>query len=162
MLIKVLYDTRNNEIIRYQPEPFGLIGAVPSFEELCNSARISEEEKKYMDICTINNDTLLTTVKEHRIINGKIIIKPTVNISIDKQQINLPDPTFTISLEITNSIESDSFSSVQMSINDIEFTIEITNNIGSKVVELVEADDYNIKCIDNRFISQSVGVVVVE
>ncbi len=160
---KILYDTRNNEIMRCQPEPKGSAG-MPSFNGLCKSARIPEGQKEYMETCIIEKDMLTNqAIKELRIIDGETIEKPKLEITIDKQEVVLSDnPEFVVTADISNTIESDDFTSVDMLINDVSFSIDITDNTGSKTIELSEADDYIIVYNDDRFISQLVEVVAVE
>lgn len=160
---KILYDIRNNQIMRCQPEPHGSAG-MPSFDGLCKSARISEDNKQYMETCITERDILTNqAIKEFRIIDNEAIEKPKLEITTDKQEIVLSvDPTFVVTVNITNTIESDDFSSVDMLINDVSFSIDITDNTGSKTIELSEADTYIIACDDDRFVFQPVEVVAVE
>jgi hypothetical protein len=58
----ILYDNRDNEIKRCQTEPHGSAG-MPSFEGLCKSARIPEDEKEYMDTCIIDSNMLTNQAK---------------------------------------------------------------------------------------------------
>ena len=163
MKSKILYDTQNNSIMRCQPEPKGSAG-IPSFGGLCKSARIPEDNKQYMDTCIIDNEVLTNqAINELRILNNEAVNKPRINITTDKTEVILSDnPQFAITVEIIETIETDSFSTVQMAVNDVNFLINITDNIGSKTIELSEADAYTISCIDDRFFSQSAEVVVVE
>ena len=160
---KILYDTRNNKIMRCQPEPYGS-ASLPSFRGLCISARIPEIKKQYMKTIIIGGEMLTSqAIKQLRIMNNEAINKSKVNITTDKTEVILSDnPQFTIIVGITETIETDSFIDTQMSINDVEFLINITDNAGSKTIELSEADAYKISCIDDRFISQQVEVIAIE
>lgn len=159
---KILYDTRTNEIKRCQPKPYGS-ASLPSFDGLCKSAMIPNVEKEYMDTCIIMGEYLTYQAKKQfRIVEGELFKKPSITITTNKQQINLINPTFAINVEIINTIETDNFNSIQMSINDVEFTIDVTDNIGNKTIELAEVDTYVISCIDDRFISRPVEVVAIE
>ena len=160
---KILYNMETNEILRCQRKPFGSAG-MPSFKAICMSASVPENLKSKLDTCVINERISTKEAKTKlRIVNGEAINKPKVNITTDKQEVSISDnPQFNIDIQITNQINTDSFSTVQMSINDVEFTINITDNIGTKTIELSEADAYKISCIDDRFISQQVEVIAVE
>jgi hypothetical protein len=163
MASKILYDTRDNEIKRCQPEPHGSAG-MPSFEGLCKSARISENDKQYMETCITERDILTNqAIEELRIIENETIKKPKVEISANKQEVVLSNnPEFTVTVNIYDTINNDNFSSVDILINDVSFSIDITDNSGDKVIELSEADTYIIACDDDRFVSQVVEVVAVE
>jgi len=160
---KILYDTRDNEIKRVQPRPKG-VASLPSFEGLCKSARIPENEKEYMETYIIDRNILTNQAKyELRIVEDEAILKPKVEISANKQEVALSDnPEFTITVNISNTIDSDNFSSVDMLINDVSFGVDITDNSGDKIIELSEADTYIIAYDDDRFISETVEVVAVE
>jgi hypothetical protein len=160
---KILYDTRDNSIKRCQPEPHGSAG-LPSFKGLCKSARIPEDEKQYMETYIVSNPILTNqAIRELRINNGEAILKPLVELSIDKTEVDIStNEIFTLTVNITDTIDSDNFSSVDMLINDVSFSINLTDNLGDKVIELSEADIYIIACNDNRFVSQTVEVVAVE
>lgn len=68
MSSKILYDKRNNQILRCQQVPFGSAG-LPSKEGLCRSARIPEDEKQHMDTVIINDNMLTNQAqREYRIV----------------------------------------------------------------------------------------------
>jgi hypothetical protein len=162
MASKILYDTRDNEIMRCQPKPHGS-AELPDFKGLCKSARISENDKQYMETCITERDILTNqAIEELRIIENEAIKKPKVEISANKQEVVLSNnPEFTVTVNIYDTINNDNFSSVDMLINDVSFSINITDNSGDKVIELSETDTYTIACDDDRFVSQPVEVVAV-
>lgn len=164
MSSKILYDTRNNLILRCQPKPKGS-AKLPSLDALCKSARVTEDDKQYMDTIVIDGDYLTRQAREQlRIvkIDGKIAVKnkPKVNLSVNYSEI-FAGETIKLSIEITEVLEIDNFEIVKMKINDIEFTVPIENNQGVKEIELQEPDVYKISCTDHRFISQLVEVEVI-
>lgn len=193
---RILFDTRDMSIVRCQPEPYGSAG-LPSFEGLCRSARIPEDEKQYYDTCIIEGEWLTYQAqRELRIIMEeqqveeeyqvektdpetgethmttetkivtkilpKAIYKPKVELKIDKQQVILAtNPKFTINLTITDTIESDNYTSVNILLDDVPIIVNITDNHGSSIIELTEPDVYTISCNDDRFRSQPVQVEVI-
>lgn len=164
MSSRILYDTRDNSILRCNAKPKGSAG-LPSFEALCKSARVTEDDKQYMNSTIIDGDYLTKQAREQlRIIkiDGKIAVKnkPRINLSVNYNTI-FAGETIKLIAEITEQLESDNFQSVKMKINDIDFKINIKNNQGSKEIELQEPDTYKIDCIDHRFINQPVEVEVV-
>ena len=60
---KILYDTRTLEILKCQPKPHGL--ALPSFNGLCKSARVPEEEKKYMAEIVVEEEYLTSIARQY-------------------------------------------------------------------------------------------------
>ena len=63
MSSRILYDTRDNKILRCQPKPKG-VATLPSFDALCRSARLSEDDKGYADTIVIDGDYLTHTMKD--------------------------------------------------------------------------------------------------
>lgn len=155
----ILYDGRNNEIKRCQMQPFGS-APLPTFESLCRSARIAEEDKQHMLTCQIE-DMMLTAdaQKDLRIVDGEVFLKPKLNISTDKTIIDLAiNPTFTISVTLTDLLETDSFIAVELFINDALITIPIINNTGQQEIELSEPGIYFISCNDSRVRANKIEV----
>lgn len=162
MSSKILYDIRDNKIKRSQVKPQGSAG-LPSLKSLCKSARIPLDEIEFMNTCIIDEEYLTYNAqKELRIVDGKAIKKPKVVISTDRDEISLStNPQFIINVELLNTVESDSFNLINMSINDAEFQINLADNTGSISVELSEIDTYVISCIEDRFTSTSVEVKAI-
>jgi len=59
---KILYDTRTLEILVCQPKPRGI--GLPSFNGLCKSARIPENQKQFMAELRIDEDMLTREAKK--------------------------------------------------------------------------------------------------
>jgi hypothetical protein len=159
MLSKILYDTRDNLIKRCQPEPKGSAN-LPSFKGLCRSARIPEDEKEYMKTCLIEGELLTNEVQsKYRINNSEAILKPKVNLFINKTQVDISAAeTFTLSINITDTLTNEIFSSVDITIEDAVITIDLSNNVGSQEIELSEVGKYMITCNEDRFRSNSIEV----
>ena len=96
MASKILYDTRTLEILKCQPKPFGL--GLPSFEGLCRSARIPEDEIEFMGEITIKESYLTSDAKKFLKLvkvgdNVEVVRKTTeelnslVELEFQKQQI---------------------------------------------------------------------------
>lgn len=60
---KILYDIRTLEILKCQPKPFGL--GLPSFEGLCRSARIPEDEIEFMGTIVIDEEYLTSDAQKY-------------------------------------------------------------------------------------------------
>ena len=160
MASKILYDIRDNSIIRCQAEPKGS-ARMPSIEGLCRSARVPDNELEYMESIIIEENMLTQKAKKQlRIIGNEVFEKPKCEIDLSSSQITAGS-IVTADIEITNTLESDVFSEVNMQINDVDFIVSIIDNEGSKNIELTEADTYKISCVDDRFISQPANVEVV-
>jgi len=164
MSSKILYDTRDNSILRCQAEPRGS-AKLPSFEALCKSARVVEDDKQYMDTIVVSGDYLTWQAQERlRVVelDGEIQVKekPKVNITLNKIEIK-SNEEFTITINIQNTLSIDNFTQVDMSINDVSFTIDIDDSQGRKDIQIEEKDTYTISCNDNRFISQPIQVEVI-
>jgi hypothetical protein len=160
MASKILYDIRDNSIIRCQAEPKGSAG-LPSIGALYKSARVAEDDKQYMDSIVIDGDYLTKQAQEQfRIVNDEVKFKPKTNLSLNYNEI-FAGETIILTVEITKVLDSDNFTSINMLINDLSFAIDIVDNIGTKEIQLDEADNYIIKCNDERFLSQLVKVEVV-
>jgi|GEM_PF-6716612 len=107
-----------------------------------------------------NQNLLITDNKKikintHYVKNNTPKLKKQLNLSVNSKRINAGSI-----LELT--LESEiADTEIKMKINDIEFTVTIKNNQGSKEIELQEPDIYQISCIDHRFINQPVTVEVV-
>jgi len=107
------------------------------------------------------NQNLLITDNEkiktntHYIENNAPVLKKDLNLRVNSKKINAGS---TIKLTLESEIPN---TEIKMKINDIEFTVIIENNQGSKEIELQEPDIYQISCIDHRLISQPVRVEVV-
>lgn len=163
---KILYDLRDNSILRCQPEPKGSAG-LPSFNGLCKSARVSESQKENLDTIIISGDYLTHIVQDNfRVveIGNKIQVKkkPKVVITPSTNKLELSaNNILTIDINIQDTIIIDNITNIDMKINDVSFTIDITDNIGSKEIELNEVDTYKIHCTENRLISKPVIVEVV-
>lgn len=159
---RILYNKETLEIIRCQRKPFGSAG-MPSFEAICMSALIPEDEKELMGTCIINERiSTKEAIERLRIVNGEIIHKPKLEITVDKQQVDISiESVFSITIDITETIESDNFSIVSMLINDVNFDIIVNNNTGTQSIELSDAGLYVITCSDNRFRSQPIQLEVV-
>lgn len=163
---KILYDTRDNSILRCQPEPKGS-ATLPSFETLCKSARVSESQKENLDTIVISGDYLTNHVQDKfRVveIDNKIEVrkKPKVTITPSTNKLKLSaNNILTIDINIQDTIAIDNVTNIDMKINDVKFSIDITDNIGSKEIELNEVDTYKIHCTENRLISKPVIVEVV-
>lgn len=163
---RILYDTRDNSILRCQAEPTGSAG-LPSIEALYKSARVSEGNKEYMDSITIDGNYLTWQAQERlRIVelDGELLVKEKPTLDINPSTLELDTSVsniLTLNLEITNILSIDNITVVNMHINDVDFTVSVENNIGSKEIELVKLDTYIISCSDDRFISQPVTVEVV-
>ena len=166
MSSRILYDTRDNSILRCQPEPKGS-ASLPSFDALCKSARVLESEKENADTITIEGDYLTHQVQnKFRVVELddeiKVKEKPKVVIEPSTTELNTSDTNIlTINLNIQSTLSIDDISSVNMKINDVNFTIDITNNEGSKEIELNELDTYEIACTEDKLISKSVTVEVI-
>ncbi|MFW6002203.1 MAG: hypothetical protein ACOCQD_02600 [archaeon] len=159
MSSRILHDTRDNSILRCQPEPNGSAG-LPSFKGLCRSARIPEDEKQYMETCIIS-DNMLTkeAVRNLRINNGEAVLKPKVELSVDKTEVDVSEnETFALSVDISDTLEGEAFSEIDISVEDAVITIELENNQGSANIELVDEGVYTIKCEDNNFRTQIIKV----
>lgn len=157
---KILFNKQTNEIIRSQTEPKGSAG-LPSFKALCKSARIPEAKKYNLDTVIIENEYLTNQAKkELRIVNGKAIVKPTVDIILNKYKL-IAGQALILNVDIKNTVKSDNFLEVSLNINGIKFKVDIENNQGSKKIELQEPDEYILSCDDHRFISQPVIAEVV-
>jgi hypothetical protein len=156
---KILFDTRNNNIMRCQPKPHGS-AELPDFKGLCKSARISEDQKQYMSTCLIDKNLLTKEAKrKYRINNNEVILKSKVNISTDKSQVDISAAeTFTLSINITNVLENETLSTVDITIEDAVITIDLSNNVGSQEIELSEVGKYMITCNEDRFRSNSIEV----
>lgn len=155
----ILFDSRDNEIKRCQMQPFGS-APLPTFESLCRSARIAEEDKRHMMTCQIE-DMMLTAdaQKDWRIIDDEAFLKPKLNISIDKTIIDLAiDPTFTISVTLTDLLETDSFTTINILINDAPINIPIVDNTGQQEIELSESGIYSISCQDERLRANQIEI----
>mgnify|MGYP001463702749 CR=1 FL=1 len=59
---KILYDTRTLEILVCQPKPHGV--GLPSFNGLCRTGRVPENEKQYLAELVIEGDYLTATAKK--------------------------------------------------------------------------------------------------
>jgi hypothetical protein len=157
---RILYDTRDNSILRCQAEPKGS-ARMPSIEGLCRSARVPDNELEYMESIIIEENMLTQKAKKQlRIIDNEVFEKPKSEINLSSSQITAGS-IVTADIEITNTLESNVFSEVNMQINDVDFIVPIIDNEGSKNIELTEADTYKISCVDDRFLSQPVKVEVV-
>lgn len=161
MFSKILYDIRTNEILRCQPKPHGS-APPPSFEGLCKSAKISEDEKQYMATTEIEGEKLTNQAQEELMMfNGIAVSKPELIITSDKYKINISnDPTFIITVKIEGKHKPD-ISNVQMLINEISFNMPLVDYQGSKTIE-IEEGTYKIACNDDRFISEAIEVVAIE
>ncbi|MCG8514571.1 MAG: hypothetical protein MI740_10545 [Halanaerobiales bacterium] len=153
----ILYNKNTLEILKCQRKPYGSSG-MPSFKAICMSARIPEDMISELDICTINESLSTKDAKEKlRLINGEPLPKPFLQIKSNKVDVL----KFKIIVEVKNKLESDLFDFVKMSINGVEFSIDLNNGIGNKIIEAEEPDKYIIKCRDDRFFSYPLEVVVV-
>ncbi len=150
---RVLYDTRTNEILRCQPEPFGSAG-MPSFEALCWSARVPDDEREYMATADIEGTALTTEARQrYRIVDGEVEFKPRLTISTDKPTVIIEeDAQLLVSVAITRTIDTDSFIEVDIEIEGLPLTVELTENEGDVLLELTDPGDYQITCSDNRFV----------
>lgn len=163
---KILYNKNTNEILRCQPEPKGS-ATLPSLDALCKSARVAEDEKEYLDTIVISGDYLTHTVQDNfRIVDldNEIQVKkkPTVEINPSTNKLELStNNILTVDINIQDTITIDNITNIDMKINDVKFSIDITDNIGSKEIELNEADTHKIHCTENRLISKPVIVEVV-
>ena len=54
-----------------------------------------------------------------------------------------------------------SFIKIDMSINDVNFTVDVENNKGQKEIEVNEVETYVISCKDSRFSSKPVMIEVM-
>lgn len=157
---KILYDTRDNSILRCQPEPKGS-ATLPSFETLCKSARVSESQKENLDTIIINGDYLTKEAQEKlRVMNNQVALKPKVVIELNKTKITAIGYII-LNIKIHNTFKYDNYTEIKMQINDVEFAVPVENNQGVKEIELQEPNIYKISCIDRRFISQPIEVEVV-
>ena len=166
MASKILYNTKTKEILRCQPKPKGS-AKLPTFEDLCKSARVTEGQKEDLDTIVINGNYLTHTIQDNfRVveIDNKVQVrkKPKVIITPSTNKLELSaNNILTIDINIQDTITIDNITSVDMRINDVNFSIDITDNIGSKEIELNEVDTYEIACTENRLISKPVTVEVV-
>ena len=162
MASKVLYDTRNNQIMRCQPEPRGS-AFMPHFEALCKSARIPENEKEYMETCIINKSILTNeAIKTRRINNDEAILKPLIELSADKIEVDVSaDEIFTLVVNITDTLEDETFTEVNIYVEDAVFTVNLINNQGSINIELTDIGKYWIECKDDGFRSEHLQVEAV-
>ena len=158
----LLYDTRDNSIAYCQTKGYGSC-PFPAHKDILRSARIPENEKDYYGSIKIVERMITPEAKKQlRILENEAIKKPKVELTANKQEIVLSNnPEFTVTVNIYDTINNDNFSSVDMLINDVSFSINITDNSGDKVIELSETDTYTIACDDDRFVSQPVEVVAV-
>ena len=160
MSSRLLYDNRDNQIVHCQMKPIGS-APIPNHGTVCQSARIPDNELEYMESIIIEKNTLTHNAKKQlRIIGNEVFEKPKCEIDLSSSQITAGS-IVTADIEITNTLESDVFSEVNMQINDVDFIVSIIDNEGSKNIELTEADTYKISCVDDRFISQPANVEVV-
>lgn len=160
MSSRILFDKRNNEIIKSQIKPVGS-APKPSFENLCVSAKVPEAKKQYMRTLITDKNILTKTAKEQfRIIDNAIFEKPKCEINLSSSQMTTAS-ILTVNVEIIDALEGEFFSEVKMHINDVSFVIDLANNKGSKNIELTEPDNYQISCVDDRFISRQATVEVV-
>jgi hypothetical protein len=113
-----------------------------------------------MSTCLIDKNLLTKEAKrKYRINNNEVILKPKVNISTDKSQVDISAAeTFTLSINITNILENETFSTVDITIEDAVITINLTNNSGGQEIELSEIGKYIITCNEERFRSNSIEV----
>jgi len=166
MSSRLLYDTRDNSILRCQPEPSGS-AELPSIEALYKSARIAKNDKQYMNSIIINENIITHEAQERlRIVElaGEIQAKEKPKLTIvpnTKELDTAVNNILTLTLEVTNTLSIDNITEVNMNINDVSFSISINNNTGSKDIELTEPDTYIISCSEDRFISQKVKVEVI-
>lgn len=120
-----------------------------------------ENEYTFDETNLTENQNLLITDNEkiktntHYIENNAPVLKKDLNLRVNSKKINAGS---TIKLTLESEIPN---TEIKMKINDIEFTVIIENNQGSKEIELQEPDIYQISCIDHRLISQPVRVEVV-
>jgi len=156
---RLLFDKRNKEILRCQPEPFGSAG-LPSFEALCNSARVPLDEIQYMNTIVINEDILTREAKSNFYLsendNGSIVLieKPEALIVLENEIINISaDNTATIRVYLDNLNSYIDYSYVTLNINGVEFNVKIDINTyeGLKYIKIEEAGEYIISGSDDRF-----------
>jgi|SRR5690554_6574693 len=77
---KILYDIRTLKILACQPKPHGV--SLPSFNALCRSARIPEDQKQFMAEIRIDEDMLTREAKKRL----KIVISEDKAQVIEKSQ----------------------------------------------------------------------------
>jgi hypothetical protein len=164
MASKILYDTRDNSILRCQPEPHGSAG-MPSLGGLLKSARVPDNERDYMDTLVIDKNMLTKHAKGQLRVVGidgttTVKIKPTVKITPSTTELTA-NSVLTIDINIQNILSIDNITSVDMRINDVNFAIDVVDGGGSMDIELQEVDTYTIECVDDRFMSNPVEVEVV-
>ena len=164
MASKILYDIRDNSIIRCQAEPKGSAG-LPSIGALYKSARVAEDDKQYMDSIVIDKNMLTKHAKGQLRVVGidgttTVKIKPTVKITPSTTELTA-NSVLTIDINIQNILSIDNITSVDMRINDVNFAIDVVDGGGSMDIELQEVDTYTIECVDDRFMSNPVEVEVV-
>lgn len=163
MISKVLYDSRNNEIKRVQPQPKGS-APMPSFKGLCKSARIPESDKEYMETLTINEDMLTKYAKRnYRIVNGDFILKPKVEITADKYEQSLSnDDDVKITVNIVDTLENETFNSVDLYVENANITVDLTENTGNKTFTFTHTGIYEVGCMADTFRSDPIEIEVVE
>lgn len=163
---KILFNKDTNKILRCQPKPKGS-ARLPSFDDICQSARIAEGEKENLDTIVVSGNILTHTAQdEYRVVKigdeYKFIKQSKVNINLSDKELDSSKSTeLTIDVEITNTIEQDSLKSIDMLVNDVEFSIDISDNKGSKTIDLQDPDTYTFKCHGDEFISNPQTVEVV-
>jgi hypothetical protein len=145
MASKLLFDTRNNNIMRCQAEPNGS-ASLPSFEGLCRSARIPEDEKQYMDTVMVDEDYLTNQAqKELRIVNNEVIPKRKIALSVNKKIVDTSiSNQFKIIVDIEDIIAADDISFVTIYFEDAQIDISITDKHGEQVIDISETGAYII------------------
>lgn len=160
MSSKILYDTRNNKILKCQRKPFGSAG-MPSFKAVCRSAKVMEDEKQYMDTCVIKERMSTKEAKEKFIIKeGEAVNKPKLDINLNKNNLYISNDD-KLKIKININVEKQNYNNVRFKINDYEFTINIEDT-EEEIIKIKDTGKYTLECVDKRFISNSKEVFVYE
>lgn len=126
---------------------------------------ITEEVEDEYPIETVDENGNPITTTEIKLVEKNIpkaIKKPELLLSVDKTKIDLAiESTITLTVEIINTLEGETFDIVTLMLDDIEFQVTLTDNQGAQQIEFMEPDKYIISCTDDRFISSSVTIEVV-
>lgn len=167
MLSKILYDTRDNSILRCQPEPKGSTG-LPSFEALCKSARVTEDEKEYLDTIVVGGGYLTHTMQDNfRIveIDGEIQVKkkPKVEITSDSYELSLSnDDNANIIVDIVDTLENETFDIIDIYVENATIDIPLTNNTGSEIFTFSSTNTYEVGAALDKFRCNPITIKVVE
>jgi len=98
----------------------------------------------------------------HRIINGQAKLLPFIKLSTDKTEIDISTkPTFTLTVDITDTLEDETFDEVNIYVEDATFTVNLTENQGSINIELTNIGKYWIECKDDEFRSEHLQVEAI-